>query len=133
VAGQGEDHDRDIAVTHPDCSAVPMMSGMSRSLNSRYRSEFDDLRPRELTVRLCERSETYLTPDGPSLVATVPPERVTTSDIRKSSMAAVNTAIGLLGPDEEQHPQSDVASPVILYADRSAYFPEWLGRWPASL
>lgn len=44
----------------------------------------------------------------------------------------MNADITPQGPDE-QNSREDVASPVTLYVDRSAYFPEWLGRWPASL
>jgi hypothetical protein len=47
-------------------------------------------------------------------------------------MGIVNAVMTPQG-QEDQHAQEDVADPVNLYADRSAYFPEWLGRWPASL
>jgi hypothetical protein len=47
-------------------------------------------------------------------------------------MGSMNALITPQGPGE-QHPPENVTSPVTVYVDRSAYFPEWLGRWPASL
>ena len=45
----------------------------------------------------------------------------------------MNEGIAPQRPGEDQYPPEEVANPVTLYTDRSAYFPEWLGRWPASL